>query len=146
MVRLEWSPPENDGGSAPSSATSTASRRARGEVGEWTPIPDSTVDEVNASGYTVMGLLNGTVYVFELRAVNAAGNGQESEAVEVTMPLDPSYWSNFRAEDLEGVELMLEAFLLGRKFRGPGAEVRGGVAVRGGRAGRRRGSDGHPLG
>ena len=59
-----------------------------------------------------MNLLNGTVYAFELRAVNAAGNGQESEAVEVTMPLDPAYWSNFRAEDLEGVELRLEAFLL----------------------------------
>ena len=83
-----------------------------GEFGEWTPIPDSAVDEVNALGYTVGDLLNGTVYAFELRGVNAAGNGQVSEPVEVTMPLDPAYWSNFLAEDLEGVELMLEAFLL----------------------------------
>ena len=29
------------------------------------------------------------------------------------MPLDPAYWSNFRAEDLEGARLMLEAFLSG---------------------------------
>ena len=29
------------------------------------------------------------------------------------MPLDPTHWSNFRAEDLEGTQLMLEAFLLG---------------------------------
>ena len=28
------------------------------------------------------------------------------------MPLDPAYRSNFRAEDLQGVELMLEAFIL----------------------------------
>ena len=91
---------------------STVSRKGRDEVGEWTPIPDSAVDEVNASGYTIGDLLNGTVYALELRAVNAAGNGQESEAVEVTMPLDPDYWSNFRAGDLVGVELMLEAFFL----------------------------------
>ena len=60
-----------------------------------------------------MGLGNGTVYVFEVRAVNAAGAGQVSEAVEVRMPLDPAYGSNFRAEDLEGARLMLEAFLSG---------------------------------
>ena len=51
------------------------------------------------------------MHVFELRAVNAAGAGQMSEAVEVRMELDPAYWSNFRAEDLEGARLMLEAFL-----------------------------------
>ena len=110
-VRLEWSPPENDGGS-PIQRYEYRLREGRGEAGEWTPIPDSAADEVNASGYTVGGLLNGTVYAIELRAVNAAGNGQESEPVEVTMPLDPAYWSNFRAEDLRGVELNLEAFLL----------------------------------
>ena len=60
-----------------------------------------------------MELGNGTVHVFELRAVNAAGAGQASEAVEVRMRLDPAYWSNFRAEDLEGARLMLEAFLSG---------------------------------
>ena len=110
-VRLEWSPPENDGGSA-IRRYEYRLKESRGEFGEWTPIPDSAADEVNASGYTVMDLGNGTVYAFELRAVNAAGNGRESDAVEVTMLLDPAYWSNFRAEDLEGVELMLEAFLL----------------------------------
>ena len=110
-VRLEWSPPVNDGGT-PIQRYEYRLKEGRGDVGEWTPIPDSAVDEVNASGYTVGDLLNGTVYAFELRGVNAAGNGQESESVEVRMPLDPAYWSNFRAEDLEGVELTLEAFLL----------------------------------
>ena len=111
MLRLEWSPPESDGGSA-IQRYEYRLKEGRGEVGEWTPIPDSAVDEVNASGYTVGDLLNGTVYVVELRAVNAAGSGPGSEPAEVVMLLDPTYWSNFRAEDLEGVELMLEAFLL----------------------------------
>ena len=111
VVRLEWSPPESDGGS-PIQRYEYRLKDGRAEFGEWTPIEDSAVEEVNASGYTVMDLGNGTVYVFELRAVNAAGRGRVSEAVEVMMPLDPAYWSNFRAEDLEGVELMLEAFLL----------------------------------
>ncbi len=109
-VRLEWSPPESDGGS-PILRYEYRLKEGRGEFGEWTPILDSAPDKVHATGYTVGDLLNGTVYVFELRAVNAAGNGQESEAVEVAMPLDPAYWSNFRAEDLEGTQLMLEAFL-----------------------------------
>ena len=53
-----------------------------GEFGEWTPIADSAPDEVNALGYTVGELGNGTVYVFELRAVNLVGKGRESEAVD----------------------------------------------------------------
>ena len=109
-VRLEWSPPESDGGS-PILRYEYRLKEGRGEFGEWTSIPDSAPDEVNASGYTVGELGNGTVHVFEVRAVNAAGSGQVSEAVEVVMPLDPAYWSNFRAEDLEGAQLMLEAFL-----------------------------------
>ena len=55
-----------------------------------------------------MELGNGTVYVFELRAVNLVGNGRESEAVEVVMLLDRAYGSNFLAEDLEGGEASLE--------------------------------------
>ena len=109
-VRLEWSPPESDGGTA-ILRYEYRLKEGRGEFGEWTPIPDSAPDEVNASGYTVGGLGNGTVYAIELRAVNAAGSGQVSEAVEVVMRLDPAYWSNFRAEDLQGARLMLEAFL-----------------------------------
>ena len=109
-VRLEWSPPASDGGS-PILRYEYRLKEGRGEFGEWTPIPDSAPDEVNASGFTVMELGNGTVHVFEVRAVNAAGAGQVSEPVEVRMPLDPAYWSNFRAEDLEGARLMLEAFL-----------------------------------
>ena len=74
-----------------------------------------------------MELGNGTVYVFELRAVNLVGEGRESEAVEAVMGLDRAYGSNFLAEDLEGAQLMLEVFLSG----GSGdREVRFGAGLR----------------
>ena len=106
-VRLEWTPPESDGG-APILRYEYRLQEGRGEFGEWTSIEDSAPDEVNATGYTVGELGNGTVYVFELRAVNLVGGGRVSEAVEVVMGLDPAYWSNFGAEDLQGVEASLE--------------------------------------
>ena len=106
-VRLEWSPPESDGGT-PILRYEYRLKEGRGEFGEWTSIDDSAPGEVNASGYTVGGLLNGTVYIFELRAVNLVDEGRESEAVEVVMPLDPAYWSNFLAGDLQGIEAGLE--------------------------------------
>ncbi len=106
-VRLEWSPPESDGGT-PILRYEYRLKEGRGAFGEWTPIADSAPGEVNASGYTVGVLGNGTVYVFELRGVNLVGNGRESEAVEVVMLLDRVYWSNFLAGDLQGVEASLE--------------------------------------
>ena len=106
-VRLEWSPPESDGGT-PILRYEYRLKEGRGAFGEWTPIADSAPGEVNASGYTVGVLGNGTVYVFELRGVNLVGNGRESEAVEVVMLLDRAYWSNFLAGDLQGVEASLE--------------------------------------
>ena len=106
-VRLQWSPPDSDGGT-PILRHEYRLKEGLGEFGEWTPIPDSAPDEVNATGYTVGELGNGTVYVFELRAVNLVGEGRVSEAVEVVMGLDPAYWSNFGGEDLQGSEASLE--------------------------------------
>ena len=106
-VRLEWSPPESDGGT-PILCHEYRLKEGLGEFGEWTPIEDSAPGEVNASGYTVGGLFNGTVYAFELRAVNLVGDGRVSEPVEVVMLLDRVYWSNFRGEDLQGGEASLE--------------------------------------
>ena len=106
-VLLEWSPPESDGGT-PILRYEYRLKEGLGEFGEWTPIEDSAPGEVNATGYTVGELGNGTVYVFELRAVNLVGDGRVSEAVEVVMGLDPAYWSNFGAEDLQGSEAGLE--------------------------------------
>ena len=107
MVWLEWSPPESDGGT-PIQRYEYRLKEGRGEFGEWTPIEDSAPGEVNATGYTVGELGKGTVYVFELRAVNLVGEGRVSEAVEAVMGLDRAYWSNFGAEDLQGVEASLE--------------------------------------
>ena len=123
-MRLEWSPPESDGGT-PILRYEYRLKDGREEYGEWTPVEDSAPGEGNASGYVVGGLGNGTVYVFELRAVNLVGNGQVSEAVEVVMPLDRVYGSNFRGEDLEGAQLMLEAF-----FSGGDRELRFGEGLR----------------
>ena len=106
-VRLEWSPPESDGGT-PILRYEYRLKEGQGEFGEWTPIADSAPGEVNATGVTVGGLDNGTVYVFELRAVNLVGNGRVSEAVEAVMGLDRAYWSNFGGEDLQGGEASLE--------------------------------------
>ena len=106
-VRLEWSPPESDGGT-PILRYEYRLKEGRGAFGEWTPIADSAPGEVNASGYTVGELGNGTVYVFELRAVNLVGEGRVSEAVEAVMLLDRAYWSNFLAGDLQGIEASLE--------------------------------------
>ena len=106
-VRLEWSPPESDGGT-PILRYEYRLKEGRGEFGEWTPIADSAPDEANALAYTITGLVNGTVYVFELRGVNLVGNGRVSEAVEAVMPLDRAYWSNFLEEDLQGGEASLE--------------------------------------
>ena len=110
-VRLEWSPPESDGGTIIRGYEYRLKEGLEG-YGEWRPIEDSRPEEVNATGYTVRGLFNGTVYLVELRAVNSAGNGPASAGVEVRMPLDPAYWSNLRAEDLEGGQLWLEGPLL----------------------------------
>ena len=107
MVRLEWDPPESDGG-IPILRYEYRLKEIRGGFGEWTPIEDSAPGEVNAGGYTIGGLLNGTVYVFELRAVNLVDEGPETEAVEAVMLLDRAWWSNFLAEDLQGSEAGLE--------------------------------------
>ncbi len=106
-VRLEWGPPESDGGT-PILRYEYRLKEGLGEFGEWTPIADSAPGEVNATGYTVGELGNGTVYAFELRAVNLVGEGRVSEAVEVVMLLDRVYWSNFGAEDLQRSEASLE--------------------------------------
>ena len=111
-VRLEWSPPESDGGT-PILRYEYRLKEGRGEFGEWTPIEDSAPGEVNATGYAVGELGKGTVYVFEVRAVNLVGNGPESEAVEVVMGLDRAYGSNFGAGDLQGGEVSLEEGPLG---------------------------------
>ena len=57
-VRLEWGPPESDGGT-PILRYEYRLKEGRGAFGEWTRIEDSAPDEVNATGYTVGDLARG---------------------------------------------------------------------------------------
>ena len=53
-------------------------KEGAGAYDAWTDILDSAADEANAESYTVTGLTNGTAYTFQVRAVNAEGNGAEA--------------------------------------------------------------------
>ena len=61
-----------------------------GSYGEWMDIPGS---DATTTGHTVTGLENGTAYGFKLRAVNASGNGAETDettATPVPVPAKPA--------------------------------------------------------
>ena len=72
-VTLSWDAPEDDGGFA----ITDYQYRINGR-GSWISI-DST-----HTAHTVTGLDNGTAYVFQVRAINAAGNSAPSNRAEAT--------------------------------------------------------------
>ena len=85
-VTLTWDAPENDGGSA----ITDYEYRIDGK-GDWIST-DST-----ETTYTVTGLVNGTAYVFEVRAVNRRGRGRVSNRAEATpevFTLDFAHFAN----------------------------------------------------
>ena len=65
--------------------------KAAGDYGKWTTVPGSAS---STTAYTVAGLDNGTVYTFQLRAVNAAGAGpasaEQSATPTLSAPLKPT--------------------------------------------------------
>ena len=73
QVTLSWDAPEDDGGSA----ITDYEYRINGK-GEW--ISTGSTDTT----HTVTGLVNGQVYVFQVRAVTAAGSSAPSNRVEAT--------------------------------------------------------------
>ncbi len=78
-VTLHWDPPYLNGGRA---ITRYEYRyRTTGEFpATWTAVPDGSdadTDAGNERSVRVSGLTNGTIYRFELRAVNSAGAGPE---------------------------------------------------------------------
>ena len=87
QVTLFWKTPENDGGLA----ITDYEYRINGRGG-WVSI-DST-----GTTYTVTGLTNGTAYVFQVRAVNAAGRSLPSNRAEATprgtVALDFAHFAN----------------------------------------------------
>ena len=74
QVTLSWQAPENDGGLA----ITDYEVRINGSGGGWVSI-DSTL-----TAHTVTGLVNGTIYVFQVRAVSAAGRSLPSNRAEAT--------------------------------------------------------------
>ena len=81
QVALSWTAPAKNGGSAITKHQYRQSPDGGTNWGAWTDIPMSAAEEANATGYTVTGLTNGSTYTFQVRAVNAAGEGTESDSV-----------------------------------------------------------------
>ena len=73
QVTLSWQAPENDGGSEITDYQYRIDQR-----GDWISIGSTDTT------HTVAGLVNGTAYVFEVRAVTAAGSSAPSNRVEAT--------------------------------------------------------------
>ena len=84
-VTLNWEPPESDGGLS----ILRYEYRVDGS-GDWEPVPAAPREK------TVTGLTNGQSYGFELRAVNAEGEG-EAAPVTATPSETPSEPRNLRA-------------------------------------------------
>ena len=89
-VALAWNDPLN--------STITGwqySFRTSGGYGAWTDIEGS---DAATTGHTVTGLSNGVGHTFKIRAVNAGGNGAESDAVAAMPQPVPEKPSGLRAE------------------------------------------------
>ena len=86
QVVLSWDAPKSDGGTA---ITDYEYRINRSDP--WIPIGST------GTTHTVTGLVNGTVYVFEVRAVNAAGRSASTNRAEATpevFTLDFAHFAN----------------------------------------------------
>ena len=89
-VRLTW----NDPGDSAITRWQYQQKAGSGSYGVWTGIPSSGA---STSSYTVTNLANGTRYTFKLRAVNASGNGVESDEASATPIAAPGKPSGFTA-------------------------------------------------
>ena len=87
-VALSWTS-GGDGGSA-ITKHQYRQKAGSGSYGSWTDIPNSAAGETNATSYTVTGLTNGTEYTFKVRAVNAEGDGAESDEASATPVTTPT--------------------------------------------------------
>ena len=94
-VTLAWTAPGSDGAAALEKYRYRVSANAGSSWDpDWTDVPDgadagdSAADETT---FTVSGLINGTEYVFQLRAVNSVGEGPAASAADtpVRAPLPP---------------------------------------------------------
>ena len=90
LVALAWNDPLN--------STITGwqySFRTSGNYGPWTDIEGS---HKATTGHSVTGLSNGVEHTFKIRAVNASGDGAESDTVSATPQPVPAKPTGLRAE------------------------------------------------
>ena len=66
-------------------------------IPSWTDISNSAPGEANATSYAVTGLTNDVVYTFQLRGVNASGNGPASDRLDATPKAVPYAPTNLSA-------------------------------------------------
>ncbi len=85
QVALSWDAPEDDDGFTISDYEVQVDGTGRG----WTSIVSTDTT------YTVTGLVNGTAYVFQVRAVNAAGNSASSNRAEATPGMGALNFAHF---------------------------------------------------
>ena len=110
QVALSWEAPASDGGAA-----ITDYEVRINQTGEWISIGSTDTT------HTVTGLVNGATYVFQVRAVNAAGKGFSSSRVEATpevFTLDFAHFANGEGitSDLVFVNVATHPIRLGLDF------------------------------
>ena len=88
QVTLAWS--AGDDGGSRVTRHQYRHQAGSGGYGPWTDIPDSAPGGAHATHFTVTGLVNGTTYTFEVRAVNAVDAGAVAEASAT--PEAPTAW------------------------------------------------------
>ena len=94
-VRLEWTLPMLMPPVPADDRTGFQYRQAVGGVyGSWIRVPNSNADTLF---HVVAGLMNGTHYAFEVRAVNGARGGEASNEVFVVPSTTPGAPTNLRA-------------------------------------------------
>ena len=80
---LRWKTSSFDGRS-PITKHQFRDKEGTESYGSWSDIPNSAAGEANANRYTVSPLDNGTAYTFQMRAVNAEGESDESDEASAT--------------------------------------------------------------
>ena len=100
QVKLTWEAPASDGGAAITDYEYRIDRR-----NPWTAIGSTDTT------HTVTGLVNGTVYVFEVRAVNRIGRGRASNRAEAT-PEAPEVFTQDFAHFANGTGITSEMVLV----------------------------------
>ena len=92
-VRLAWAAPKSDGGSP------IIRYEYRHEAGTSVPSSTNWTPAGTAQSVTVTGLIGGTEYTFEVRAVNSTGNGQPATASARTVVTENTLVSNLAQPD-----------------------------------------------